>query len=61
MGKIFVCGQQCQCVTDTQLGKQCVDSTDLYACTAAPVAQFGRSDVVLAVGIEKRKRAKAIN
>jgi hypothetical protein len=61
MRKIFVRGQQCQCVTDTKLGEQGIYSTDLYTGTAALVAQFGRSDVILAIRIEKWQRAKAIN
>ena len=48
-------------MTDTKLGEQGIYSTDLYSGTAALVAQFGRSDVILAIRIEKWQRAKAIN
>lgn len=46
---------------NAQLGEQCVDRTDLDTRSATLVSELGRCDVVLAIGLQQRKRREALD
>src|SRR3954465_15662058 len=48
-------------MTDAQAGQQRVDGSNLNPAAAAPVAEFGRLDVIVTVWDEQRQRRESID
>jgi len=48
-------------VPDAQLSNQGIDRANLDACPAAPVPQFGGCHMIFAIGLQQRKRCKALD
>jgi hypothetical protein len=60
VSEILVGREQCQIVSDAQLGQQSIDSADLYASPAAIIPQLGGPDMIVAIGTQERKRGESI-
>ena len=48
-------------MTDAQAGQQRVDGSNLNPAAAAPVAEFGRLDVIVTVWDQQRQRRESID
>ena len=48
-------------MTDAQLGKECVNGTDLDAGSAAANAKCCRADMVVAIWLKQRQSSKAFD
>ena len=55
VGEVLVGGQQRHAVSYAELGKQCIDRSELYACTPASISEFGCLNVVLPIRRENGK------
>ena len=49
MAEVIIGREHCQVMTDAQAGQQRVDGSNLNPAAAAPVAEFGRLDVIATV------------
>jgi Transketolase, thiamine diphosphate binding domain len=56
--EVVVRSQQHEPVTYTQLSQQCIYGAQLNAFAPTSIADFGRVDVVLAIGLKERKRGE---
>jgi hypothetical protein len=56
--EVFVCYQQRQFIALAELDEQGINRADLETSTAASIARFGCSDVVLLVGWRKASSEK---
>jgi hypothetical protein len=61
MCEIFVRREQYDIVPNAKLRKQGIDGTELDSCAAASVAQGGRVDVIIPIGLEERQCCEALN
>ena len=60
IAKVFVGRQHRQVVAETELRQQRVDSADLHAAAPALVSEFGRVNMVAAVGNQQRQSGEPV-
>lgn len=48
-------------MTQTQLGKKCVNGSNLYTVSPACIPEFGGANMVFTIGDQKRQRREVLN